>query len=88
MTAVRKKLDGNKTPCESLPREITTIASKIKYCSHATEWNEEMARALQEMIAVCQHRLDDLGDSYRDEYTSKLQNRRNVLAKKLMRRKR
>jgi len=83
MTAVKKQLDSNKSPCKSLPREITSVASKIRYCSHTPEWSDEITKALQEMIGVCQEKLDDL-NSHKDEYTLKLQKRRSELANKLM----
>lgn len=87
MTVAKQKLDSNKSPCKSLPREITSVASKIKYCSNTSQWSEEITKALQEMIGVCQEKLDDL-NAQKDEYTIKLQKRRSELADKLMKHKR
>jgi len=82
----RRERDRNRDACEKFPKQITSMADKIKYiCSNASEEDENTIKELQEMIKVCQEGLDNMGCE-RDEYESKLQKRKEEIVAKIMKR--
>ena len=87
MTEKRRHTTKNQKACKKLPEEITSIAQKIDcVCSETSEWNEDIITALEELIVISQKGIRDI-NRYKDNYEFKLQQRKEEVAAKILKKK-